>query len=73
VGTPFDDALVEGSPQQAAEAYASRFGAPGSATYGAAWRSFGQRVQTDDDLRLARLAARTRAALHARREAGDGS
>jgi hypothetical protein len=69
VGNPYYDALVQTSLQEATEAYASRFGPPGS--YRAAWRSFRWRIQTDEDLRLARRAARTRAALGARSEARD--
>ena len=48
--------------RQAAEAYASRHGEAGSATYRAAWLRFSQRIRSIDDLRRIRASAARRKA-----------
>jgi hypothetical protein len=62
-GTAFDQALEQRALREAAEAYATRHGEPGSPAYRAAWLRFRQRIRTLDDLRAAREARRRRAKL----------
>jgi hypothetical protein len=57
LSSAFDHALELQELQEAAEAYASRHGEPGSEAYREAWMRFRRRVRTVEDLRRMRARA----------------
>lgn len=64
--TPFDRSLELRELRDAAAAYASRHGEPGSAAYRSAWLRFRRHVKSLEDLQRLRDAARRKPAARSK-------